>query len=68
MCVSEMFWFINRYFTGHTDNSDGIAPFKAGKTKIGDAVNGTIRIVTVAVCVLTINGLSAYAILYLHIH
>jgi len=42
--------YICRYFSGHTENPDGSPQFKAGKTKVGDAVDGAIKIVTVAVC------------------
>lgn len=42
--------FAGRYFSGHTENPDGSPQFKAGKTKVGDAVDGAIKIVTVAVC------------------
>jgi len=44
--------FVDRYFSGHTENPDGSPQFKAGKTKVGDAVDGAIKIVTVAVCVM----------------
>lgn len=40
-----------RYFTGHTENTNGTVRFQAGKTKFGDAIDGAIKIVTVAVCV-----------------
>lgn len=39
-----------RYFTGHTENSDQTKKFIPGKTSVGDAVDGAIKIVTVAVC------------------
>jgi Ca2+-transporting ATPase len=39
-----------RYFTGHTTNPDGSVKFLAGKTKVSDAVDDAIKIVTVAVC------------------
>ncbi|CAN6547516.1 unnamed protein product [Malus baccata var. baccata] len=38
-----------RYFTGHTKNANGSPQFKAGKTKFGDAIDGAIKIVTIAV-------------------
>lgn len=47
----------HRYFSGHTRNPDGSVQFTAGKTKVGDAINGTIKIVTVAVCALRSTGL-----------
>jgi hypothetical protein len=39
-----------RYFTGHTTNADGSPQFVAGKTKFGKAIDGAIKIVTIAVC------------------
>lgn len=44
-----------RYFTGHTNNADGSTKFKAGKTKVGDAVDGAIKILTIAVCSLYLD-------------
>ncbi|KAK4754923.1 hypothetical protein SAY87_008680 [Trapa incisa] len=43
-----------RYFTGHTKNSDGTVQFRAGKTSLGDAVDGAIKIVTVAVTIVVV--------------
>ncbi|KAE9587701.1 putative calcium-transporting ATPase [Lupinus albus] len=43
-----------RYFSGHTKNPDGSVQFKAGKTKVGDAVDGAIKIVTVAVTIVVV--------------
>lgn len=43
---------VSRYFSGHTKDTNGIAQFKAGKTKVGDAIDGAIKILTVAVCAL----------------
>ncbi|WVZ19262.1 hypothetical protein V8G54_006584 [Vigna mungo] len=43
-----------RYFSGHTENPDGSPQFKAGKTKVGDAVDGAIKIVTVAVTIVVV--------------
>lgn len=43
---------MNRFFTGHTYNPDGTVQFKAGKTRVGKAVDGAIKIFTVAVCAL----------------
>ncbi|ESW10749.1 hypothetical protein PHAVU_009G234600 [Phaseolus vulgaris] len=43
-----------RYFSGHTENADGSPQFKAGKTKVGDAVDGAIKIVTVAVTIVVV--------------
>jgi len=38
-----------RYFSGHTRNSDGTKQFIAGKTRAGHAIDGAIKIITVAV-------------------
>ncbi|XP_061950604.1 calcium-transporting ATPase 10, plasma membrane-type-like [Populus nigra] len=43
-----------RYFTGHTKNFDGSPEFVAGKTKIGKAVNGAVKILTVAVTIVVV--------------
>lgn len=37
------------YFTGHTKDSTGRSEFVAGKTSASNAVDGAIKIVTVAV-------------------
>lgn len=42
----------SRFFSGHTRDASGNVQFKAGKTKVGDAIDGAIKIVTVAVCAL----------------
>ncbi|MQL79888.1 hypothetical protein Taro_012330 [Colocasia esculenta] len=38
-----------RYFTGHTENPDGSTQFVAGKTSAKNAINGAIKIFTIAV-------------------
>ncbi|PON79530.1 P-type ATPase [Parasponia andersonii] len=43
-----------RYFTGHSKNPDGSKQFTAGVTKVGDAVDGAIKIVTVAVTIVVV--------------
>lgn len=45
----------DRYFTGHSKNPDGSRQFWAGKTSAGDAADGVIKIITVAVCALLIR-------------
>jgi len=40
---------IVRFFTGQTEDSDGKPMFKAGKTKVGDAFNGIVKIFAIAV-------------------
>ncbi|XP_021815956.1 calcium-transporting ATPase 8, plasma membrane-type-like [Prunus avium] len=43
-----------RYFTGHTKSANGTAQFTAGKTKLGDAIDGAIKIVTIAVTIVVV--------------
>ncbi|XWS28168.1 hypothetical protein CRYUN_Cryun25bG0042600 [Craigia yunnanensis] len=43
-----------RYFTGHTNASSGRKQFVAGKTSTGDAVDGAIKIITVAVTIVVV--------------
>ncbi|CAL5355091.1 unnamed protein product [Camellia sinensis] len=42
------------YFTGHTKNTDGTPQFKAGHTKFGTAIDGVIKIFTVAVTIVVV--------------
>ncbi|KAG5594187.1 hypothetical protein H5410_035419 [Solanum commersonii] len=43
-----------RFFTGHTYNPDGSPQFTAGKTKVGKAVDGAIKIFTIAVTIVVV--------------
>ncbi|KAJ9141294.1 hypothetical protein P3X46_031842 [Hevea brasiliensis] len=43
-----------RYFTGHSKNADGTPQFQAGKTSVGDAVDGAIKILTIAVTIVVV--------------
>ncbi|TQD75261.1 hypothetical protein C1H46_039203 [Malus baccata] len=43
-----------RYFTGHTKDTTGKPQFTAGKTKFGDAIDGAIKIVTIAVTIVVV--------------
>ncbi|KAL8151668.1 hypothetical protein V2J09_021476 [Rumex salicifolius] len=43
-----------RYFSGHTYNSDGTRQFKAGQTKFSHAVDGAIKILTIAVTIVVV--------------
>ncbi|CAH9102501.1 unnamed protein product [Cuscuta epithymum] len=43
-----------RFFTGHTKNPDGSVQFQAGKTKVSAAVNGAIKIFTIAVTIVVV--------------
>ncbi|KAL4562457.1 hypothetical protein LXL04_034662 [Taraxacum kok-saghyz] len=42
---------LTRFFTGYTEDDEGRIEFIAGKTGVGDAVDGAIKIFTVAVCI-----------------
>ncbi|KAF8392831.1 hypothetical protein HHK36_021070 [Tetracentron sinense] len=43
-----------RYFTGNTKNTDGTVQYMRGKTRVGDVVDGVIKIVTVAVIIVVV--------------
>ncbi|CAN6459049.1 unnamed protein product [Victoria cruziana] len=43
-----------RYFTGHTRNTDGSVQFQPGKTRVGAALNGTVKIITIAVTIVVV--------------
>ncbi|KAH7564899.1 hypothetical protein JRO89_XS09G0061700 [Xanthoceras sorbifolium] len=43
-----------RFFTGHTTNPEGKPQFVKGQTSIGDAVDGVIKIVTIAVTIVVV--------------
>ncbi|KAJ8447578.1 hypothetical protein Cgig2_031191 [Carnegiea gigantea] len=49
-----LFVLLVRYFTGNTKNPDGSVQFIPGKTKIGKAVEGVIRIFTIAVTIVVV--------------
>lgn len=44
-----------RFFTGHTKDPDGTVQFVRGKTKVGDAIDGFVKIFTVAVSIVFDN-------------
>ncbi|KAI8565883.1 hypothetical protein RHMOL_Rhmol03G0295700 [Rhododendron molle] len=43
-----------RFFTGHSKNSDGTVQFTPGKTKFSTAIDGAIKIFTVAVTIVVV--------------
>ncbi|CAA3028245.1 calcium-transporting ATPase 10, plasma membrane-type [Olea europaea subsp. europaea] len=43
-----------RFFTGKTKNPDGSVQFQAGKTSVSDAIDGFIKIFTVAVTIVVV--------------
>ncbi|KAL4574417.1 hypothetical protein LXL04_021248 [Taraxacum kok-saghyz] len=49
VAVSVLVILLVRFFTGHTEDDEGRIEFIAGKTSVGDAVDGAIKIFTVAV-------------------
>ncbi|XP_045789046.1 calcium-transporting ATPase 8, plasma membrane-type-like isoform X4 [Trifolium pratense] len=54
VAVLVLIVLLARYFSGHTKNADGTKQFTAGRTKIGDAVDGAIKIITVAVTIVVV--------------
>ncbi|KAK3007639.1 hypothetical protein RJ639_013107 [Escallonia herrerae] len=54
IAVSVLIVLVVRYFTGHTLNPNGNKQFIAGKTKLGDAINGAVKIFTVAVTIVVV--------------
>ncbi|KAK4757595.1 hypothetical protein SAY87_018896 [Trapa incisa] len=54
VAVAVLIVLLIRYFTGHTKNSDGTVQFKAGTTSVSDAVDGAIKIITVAVTIVVV--------------
>ncbi|XP_044486506.1 calcium-transporting ATPase 9, plasma membrane-type isoform X3 [Mangifera indica] len=45
---------LGRFFTGHSTNSDGSRQFVKGQTGATDAVNGVIKIITIAVTIVVV--------------
>ncbi|KAK4414844.1 Calcium-transporting ATPase 8, plasma membrane-type [Sesamum alatum] len=54
VAVAVLIILVVRFFTGHTKDPDGTVQFTAGKTKIGDAIDGFIKIFTVAVTIVVV--------------
>lgn len=54
VAVSVLAVLVGRYFTGNTKNSDGSVQFVRGKTSVGDAVDGVVKIVTIAVTIVVV--------------
>ncbi|KAL7168511.1 hypothetical protein ACSBR2_038863 [Camellia fascicularis] len=54
VAIVVLFVLLIRYFTGHTKNTDGTPQFKAGRTKFGTAIDGVIKIFTVAVTIVVV--------------
>ncbi|XP_068463913.1 calcium-transporting ATPase 10, plasma membrane-type-like isoform X1 [Phaseolus vulgaris] len=54
VAVIVLIVLLARYFSGHTRNPDGSVQFIAGKTKVGDAFDGVIKIFTIAVTIVVV--------------
>ncbi|XP_056166527.1 calcium-transporting ATPase 10, plasma membrane-type-like isoform X1 [Syzygium oleosum] len=54
VAVAVLIVLLARYFTGHTKNSDGSRQFTAGKTSVSNAVDGAIKIFTIAVTIVVV--------------
>ncbi|KAL4571213.1 hypothetical protein LXL04_017966 [Taraxacum kok-saghyz] len=54
VAVSVLVILLVRFFTGHTEDDEGRIEFIAGKTSVGDAVDGAIKIFTVAVTIVVV--------------
>lgn len=54
VAVAVLVILLARFFTGHTKNPDGTVQFMAGKTSVSDAVDGAIKIITVAVTIVVV--------------
>ncbi|XP_010046915.2 calcium-transporting ATPase 8, plasma membrane-type-like [Eucalyptus grandis] len=54
VAVAVLVVLLARFFTGHTKNPDGTVQFKAGKTSVSDAVDGAIKMITVAVTIVVV--------------
>ncbi|KAL7137111.1 hypothetical protein ABFS83_10G072000 [Erythranthe nasuta] len=54
VAVAVLIILVIRFFTGHTTDPNGKVQFTAGKTKFGDAINGFIKIFTVAVTIVVV--------------
>ncbi|XP_030953227.1 calcium-transporting ATPase 10, plasma membrane-type-like isoform X2 [Quercus lobata] len=54
VAVCVLIVLLVRYFTGHTKDANGNILFTAGKTKLSPAIDGAIKIVTVAVTIVVV--------------
>ncbi|KAH0468631.1 hypothetical protein IEQ34_001863 [Dendrobium chrysotoxum] len=54
MLVSLQNYSVCRFFTGHTKNFDGSVQFVKGHTSVKDAVDGAVKILTVAVTIMVV--------------
>ncbi|XP_071724578.1 calcium-transporting ATPase 8, plasma membrane-type-like [Rutidosis leptorrhynchoides] len=54
VAVAVLLILLIRYFTGHSTDDNGKPEFKAGQTSVSHAVDGVIRIVTIAVTIVVV--------------
>ncbi|PNY05304.1 calcium-transporting ATPase plasma membrane-type-like protein [Trifolium pratense] len=54
VAVSVLAVLLGRYFSGHTNDLNGNPEFVAGRTSISDAVDGVIKIFTIAVTIVVV--------------
>ncbi|XP_022869691.1 calcium-transporting ATPase 5, plasma membrane-type-like [Olea europaea var. sylvestris] len=54
VAIAVLIVLVARFFTGHTKNPDGTVQFKACQTKVGEAIDGFIKIFTIAVTIVVV--------------
>ncbi|KAK4478832.1 hypothetical protein RD792_014333 [Penstemon davidsonii] len=54
VAVVVLIILVVRFFTGHTRNPDGSVQFRAGRTSVGDTIDGFVQIFTVAVIIVVV--------------
>ncbi|KAL3825633.1 hypothetical protein ACJIZ3_021662 [Penstemon smallii] len=54
VAVAVLIILVVRFFTGHTRNPDGSVQYRAGRTSVGDAIDGFVQIFTVAVTIVVV--------------
>ncbi|KAK9097470.1 hypothetical protein Sjap_022967 [Stephania japonica] len=54
VAVSVLLVLLIRFFTGHSKDPNGNVQFRKGTTSVGDAVDGAIKIITVAVTIVVV--------------
>ncbi|XP_027344582.1 calcium-transporting ATPase 9, plasma membrane-type isoform X7 [Abrus precatorius] len=54
VAVAVLAVLLGRYFSGHTKDVDGHVEFVAGKTSVSNAVDGVIKIFTIAVTIVVV--------------
>ncbi|XP_057805178.1 calcium-transporting ATPase 8, plasma membrane-type [Salvia miltiorrhiza] len=54
VALAVLIVLVARFFTGHTKDPDGTVQFTPGVTKVGDAIDGFVKIFTVAVTIVVV--------------